>query len=116
MKTFLALSLLLTACAANPPTKAWTSGEKNACVPEAAVMVEGLRGADIKAQVLLIQTPKWNHAVAVYLYPTRENKLWVWDANWKSIRVRAFYDDPQAIAKAWLAKTSQATLTSASFL
>jgi len=86
-------------------------------VPEAASMVAGLRGAGIEARVLLVSTPAWNHAVAVYLYPSGDNRLWVWDANWKSIRLRAWWNDPSSIARAWITATNRSLLvTSASFL
>lgn len=109
----------LSACATQPPVgePAFSGAHKNACVPEAAVMVQGLTKSGITAKVLLITTPAWNHAVAVYLYPAGANRLWVWDANWKSVRVRAWWDDPSGIARGWLAATNRRVpVTSASFL
>jgi hypothetical protein len=103
----LILALLMTGCAVNPPVPAWTSGQRNACLPEAAVMSEGLKKADIKAEVVILRTPMWSHAVAAYLYPTGENQLWVWDAEWKSIRVRAYFDDADQIARAWCNATGK---------
>jgi len=111
--------LCLSACAARPPVAAPAfSGQlRNACVAEAAAMVEGLRGAGIESRALLISTPAWNHAVALYLYPSGDNRLWVWDANWKSIRVRAWWDDPASIARAWITATNRSLpVTSATFL
>lgn len=109
---------ILAGCATNPPVNAptWSQQHKNACVPEAAAMAQELRSADISAHVLLIYTPAWAHAVCVYCYPS--DTLWVWDANWKSIEVRAFYDNPAQIARAWLAATNRGstTITSARFL
>lgn len=115
----IASCLCLSACATRPPVAAPVfSGEhRNACVPEAAAMVQGLNGAGITAKVLLITTPVWNHAVAVYLYPAGANRLWVWDSNWKSLRVRAWWDDPAGIARAWITETNRTTpITLASFL
>ncbi len=112
--------VFLTSCAAQPPVKepAWAAEHRNACVPEAASMASGLHEAGIEGKVLLIYTPAWNHAVCVFLYPGGRNRLWVWDANWKSIEVRAFYDSPAQIARAWLAATNRGstTITSARFL
>lgn len=120
MNRLLAIACLcLSACAARPPVAepAFSGEYRNACVPEAAAMVEGLHGAGIESRVLLISTPAWNHAVAVYLYPSGENRLWVWDANWKSIRLRAWWNDPASIARAWIAATNRSLpVTSASFL
>lgn len=95
------LCLGLTSCSTYPPVQSWTSGQKNACLPEAAVMVQGLKKAEIQSRVLCITTPEWGHAVAVYLYPPGQNQLWVWDSTWKSIRVRAWWDDPQDITYKW---------------
>lgn len=105
MKTLLAtITLLLAACASNPPVDAppWVGRYKNACLPEAIVMTEGLREKGIQAKVLSIHTAKWGHAVCAYLYPTGQNRLWVWDSYWKSIPVRAWWDSPNSIAKAWM--------------
>ena len=51
--------LLLAGCGTNPPVHApvWSAEHRNACVPEAAAMAQGLRGAGIQAHVLLIYTP-----------------------------------------------------------
>lgn len=80
-------------------------------------MVEGLHGAEIQARVLLIKTPAWRHAVAVYLYPAGDNRLWVWDSTWKSVRVRAWWNDPDGIARAWISATGRnISITEAIFL
>ena len=80
-------------------------------------MAQGLAGAGIQAKVLAIKTPQWGHAVTAYLYPTGQNQLWVWDATWKSLRVRAFFDNPAQIARAWMASTGRAIpITSAYFI
>lgn len=111
--------LCLSACSTRPPVAepAFSGKLSNACVPEAAAMVEGLHGAGIEARGLLICTPAWNHAVAVYLYPSGDNRLWVWDANWKSLRIRAWWNDPTGIARAWIAATNRSLpVASAAFL
>ena len=121
MKLALAIAcLLLAGCAINPPVAApvWSAEHKNACVPEAAAMAQGLKGAGIQAHVLLIYTPAWNHSVTSYLYPTGQNRLWVWDSTWKSIEVRSYFADAPMTARAWLVATgrSPSILTSAKFL
>lgn len=105
MKHALAIVLLLLAgCATNPPVNApvWSAEHRNACVPEAAAMAQGLRDADIPAHVLIIQTATWTHAVAVYLYGS-PSQVWVWDSTWKSLAVRAYFDNPAQVARAWVA-------------
>ena len=111
--------LLLTACATNPPAPEPEFAAKygNACLPEAIVMAQSLRKYNIHARVLGIYTQDWGHAVCVYLYPPGENKLWAWDSHWKSLRVRAWTDDPESIARNWLASTHFGTpLKRAEFL
>lgn len=104
----LILALVLTACASRQP---------NDCVPQAVMMAEGLTAKGIQSRVLLITADTLKHAVAVYLYPTGKNTLWVWDADWKSIRLRAYFDQPKSVAKAWLKATNHPQLlTSAEYL
>ena len=98
------IALLLAGCATNPPVdQPYFAGKyRNACLPEAIAMTQALRQSGIQARVLTIYTPKFGHALCVYMYPTGQNKLWVWDSHWKSVNLRAWYDDPDSIAKAWL--------------
>ena len=109
MKALVAiLALCLSACASRLP---------NDCVPQAIQMTEGLKGKGITAKVLLITAPPMRHAVSVYLYPAGANRLWVWDATWASIRVRAYFDQPESVARGWLAAIRKPpTLTSAEYL
>jgi hypothetical protein len=80
-------------------------------------MTEGLRGKGVEANVLLLQTEKWGHAVSRYMYPKGENKLWCWDQNWKSLRLRAYKDDPYSVGRAWMRATQHTErLTGAEFL
>jgi len=106
MKAILAsIIVLLVGCVGvEPPTEKpkWVGKYGNACLPEAIAMAQGLREKGIKAKVLNINTYDFSHAVAVYMYPPGENKLWAWDSYWKSIRLRAYYNMPRGIARAWL--------------
>lgn len=110
---------IFVACATDPPAPVapWVGRHANACVPEAAAMAEGLRDAKIQSRVLILQTPRYSHAVTVYLYPPGNAALWVWDSYWKSTTVRAWWEDPVGIANAWLEKCGRSErATSAHFL
>jgi hypothetical protein len=114
-----AILLALAGCATRPPIAEpeFVGQHRNACLPEAAAMAEGLSKSGITARVLLITTPDWKHAVTVYLYPPAANRLWVWDSTWKSNQVRAWWSDPAGIAQAWLTLLARPEkLTSATFL
>jgi hypothetical protein len=76
-----------------------------ACLPEAIGMAEALRGAGVQAKVLRFRTAKVGHAIAVYLYPPGANKLWGWDSWWASLQLRAFWHNPEMIARDWLRVT-----------
>lgn len=104
MRVALASLLILAGCATTPPAPepAFSDRYRNACLPAAAAMAQSLRGHGITARVLCIETPAFAHAVTVYLYPPGANRLWAWDEKWKSLRLRAFADDPRGIALAWL--------------
>ena len=96
----------LAGCTALPVEQPSFAGRyKNACLPEAIAITQGLKQAGIQARVLRISTNKWNHAICVYLYPSGSNTLWGWDSYWKSNRLRAFSDEPNSIAKAWINTT-----------
>lgn len=106
MELILILLILLTGCQNSPPIDSppWVGEYKNACLPEAIVMSEGLKKVGIEAKVLRISTPKWNHAVCVYTY---KGKTWVWDSYWKSISVLASMDRPDLVAQNWVYYTSR---------
>ena len=119
MKRLLAIAILaLAGCAMPPVAEPEFAGiYKNACLPEAIAMAQGLREKSIQTRVLRIQTKDWGHAVTVYLYPTGANRLYVWDSYWQSINLRAWFDSPDSIANAWLNYTHpNLTLVSANFL
>ena len=104
MKFLLTIAILVLAGCTSLPVEqpSFTGIYKNACLPEAIAMTQALKKSGIQARVLRISTKEWGHAVCVYLYPTGSNKLYVWDSYWKSIKLRAWYDDPTNIANAWL--------------
>lgn len=106
----LALSLtiiLLIGCNTAPVKEHEVSGQfKNACLPEAIIMTKALKESGIDARVLAIYTPKLGHAICVYLYPPGKNQLWGWDSYWKSLRLRAYTDNPEGVARAWLRWTN----------
>jgi len=119
MKYLLAITILaLSGCALPPAPEPEFSGRyKNACLPEAIAMTQALKKSDIQARVLRISTKDWGHAVCVYLYPTGANRLYVWDSYWKSVNLRAWFDNPVSIANAWLKYAHpDAQLINASFL
>lgn len=98
------LSILLFAvvgCTSNPPISQpeFVGKYKNACLPEAIAMTQGLTKSGIQAKVIIIHTPKFSHALSCYLYPVGENKLWVWDSYWKSMNLRAWWNDSDSVAR-----------------
>lgn len=99
---FLALAFL-TGCAGPANPEAWMTRERNACLPTAIAMAEGLKRQGIQARVLIYSYRKkgqrQGHAVTAYLYPTNKNTLWTYDyeGSWKT---RAYWDDPMGIAAA----------------
>lgn len=100
------LALALTACASTPKNpEAAVEKEKNACLPAAITMREGLQRHDVWSEVLVVEWTepagkKRGHAYAVYLYPPAKNQLWAYDRDWGSTRVRAYKDDSRAVAAA----------------
>jgi hypothetical protein len=119
MKFLLAIAILTLAGCVTPPVEqpSFVGKYKNACLPEAIAMAQGLREKSIQTRVLRIRTKNWGHAVTVYLYPTGANRLYVWDSYWQSINLRAWFNDPTSIASAWLDYTHpNLTLVNASFL
>jgi hypothetical protein len=113
-----AIILILAGCSMPPVAEPSFAGKyRNACLPEAIAMSQGLKSHGIQSRVLRIGTNKWNHAICTYLYEPGSNTLWGWDSYWKSNRLRAFADDPYSIARAWMIATmSDAVLLNAQFL
>jgi hypothetical protein len=98
------LSIFIVSCTSTPPTGVpeWAGSYRKACLPEAIAVSEGLRKSGVQAKVLSIHTKNWGHATCAYLYPPGKNRLWVWDSQWQSVPLRAWWDDPKDIAKAWM--------------
>ena len=119
MKFLLAIAIVALAGCASLPVKqpAFAGRYRNACLPEAIAMAQGLKEKAIQTRVLRFQTKDWGHAVCVYLYPTGANRLYVWDSYWQSINLRAWLDNPVSIANAWLNYTHpDKQLVNATFL
>jgi hypothetical protein len=36
------------------------------------------------------------------MYPPGKNRLWVWDSQWQSVNLRAWWNNPMSIANAWM--------------
>lgn len=114
----LGICFFLIACTSKPPvgTPPWIGTMKNACLPEAIAMTQGLKREGIQARVLSIHTKDWGHATCAYLYPPGQNKLWVWDSQWQSVPLRAWWNDPYDIAQVWMAwRYDETPITSAYF-
>ena len=88
MRYFLAIAILAFAGCTTLPVEqpAFAGRYKNACLPEAIAMAQGLKEKAIQTRVLRIQTKDWGHAVCVYLYPTGANKLYAWDSYCQTMR------------------------------
>ena len=90
----------LSSCTPTNPER-WMAFEKNACLPTAISMAQGLRRQGIQAKVIRYtynDGKKLNgHAITSYLYPPGANQLWTYDylGSW---RTRAFFNDPWATA------------------
>lgn len=95
--------LILTGCAGPTNPEAWMTRERNACLPTAIAMAEGLKRQNIQARVLIYNYRKngrqQGHAITAYLYPAGKNTLWTYDyeGSWQT---RAFWDDAVGIATA----------------
>jgi hypothetical protein len=104
MKTLaLLFSLLLVGCAGPTNPEAWMACERNACLPTAVSMAEGLKRQGIQARVLIYSYRangrQAGHALTAYLYPPGKNTLWTYDyeGSWQT---RAYWGDPAGIATA----------------
>jgi hypothetical protein len=104
MKTFaLLFSLLLAGCAGPTNPEAWMTRERNACLPTAVSMAQGLQRQGIQARVLIYSYRangrQAGHALTAYLYPPGKNTLWTYDfeGSWQT---RAYWEDPVGIATA----------------
>jgi hypothetical protein len=113
----LLMCLFLISCASNNELENKLKFKYgNDCLPQAIIMAESLKERNINAKVLRIYTDKWGHAICVYVYPKGSNKLWGWDRFWKSMRLRAWVNDPYSVAKKWMQVTlSEDILISAEY-
>ena len=116
-KVILIAAILFLSSCVNPPANGLPFKYGNDCLPQAVVMTMALKEKKIEADVLLISTPIWKHAGVRYMYPVGQNSLFFWDHDWKSIRLRAWKDDPYSVANAWMKATRHSeTVINAEFL
>lgn len=97
------LLAFLVGCAGPTNPEQWMTRERNACLPTAISMAEGLKRQGIQARVVSYSYKtagrQVGHAITAYLYPPGSNTLWTYDYE-GSWRTRAFWDDAQGIATA----------------
>lgn len=122
MKALLAtITLLLAACATEPRNaEQWMARERNACLPTAIAMSQGLQRQGIQARVVRYSYERngrpVGHAITAYLYPPGANTLWTYDFE-GSWRARAYWNDPRGIATAAeRLRSRSATILTAEFL
>ena len=106
MKVLLLILALLgsSGCAITPRSpEPWMARERNACLPTAIAMSQGLRRQGIAAKVVRysyrLQGRLLGHAITADLYPPGSNTLYTYDYE-GSWRTRAFWADPLGIAAA----------------
>lgn len=104
MKSLAILTLAFLVASAGPTNpEQWMTRERNACLPTAIAMAEGLKRQGIQARVLVYSYQAKNrtvgHAVTAYLYPAGKNILYTYDFE-GSWRTRAYWDDAIGIATA----------------
>jgi hypothetical protein len=104
MKAWLLIALLLSGCAVTPRnSEEWMARERNACLPTAIAMAEGLKRQGIAAKVVRYSYQREGrpvgHAITAYLYPPGKNQLFTYDYE-GSWRTRAYFDDAVSIANA----------------
>jgi hypothetical protein len=104
MKDWLLISLLLSGCAVTPRnSEEWMARERNACLPTAIAMSQGLKRQGITAKVVRysyrLKGRLLGHAITAYLYPPGANTLYTYDYE-GSWRTRAYWGDDTGIARA----------------
>lgn len=100
----LVFSLFLIGCQSLPknPEKA-VEKQKNACLPSAIIMAEGLKKYNLWAKVLIAEwsdgkiKDKRNrgHAYTIYVY---KNQTWAYDKDWGSSKIKSSKNNPEAVA------------------
>jgi hypothetical protein len=106
MKVLVLILALLgsTGCAVTPHSpEPWMARERNACLPTAIAMSQGLKRQGIQAKVVRYsyRLPErlLGHAITAYLYPPGANRIYTYDYE-GSWRTRAFWGDDAGIARA----------------
>jgi len=98
-------TLLLGGCVGTEPPVAADAviGDfDNACLPEAMIMAQALKRNGIRARVLIINCPRWSHAVTAFQYPSGKGEVWCWDSDEKSMPVTSTWCDSKTMAQAWM--------------
>ena len=119
--SLLIICLFLAACATEPRNaEQWMARERNACLPTAVSMAEGLKRQGVQARVVRYSYDRAGkrigHAITAYLYPPGANQLWTYDYE-GSWRTRAFWESPLDIARsAERLRARQYEITHAEFL
>ena len=106
MKVLLLILVLLgsTGCAVTPQSpEPWMARERNACLPTAIAMSQGLKRQGITAKVVRysyrLKGRLLGHAITAYLYPPGANTLYTYDYE-GSWHTRAYWGDDAGIARA----------------
>jgi len=98
------MAFLITSCLTlpkNPETLA--EQQIKACLPNAIIMSQALNRQDVWAKTLIIKWKENNkfrgHAYSIYLYPPGTNKLWAYDRDYGSTRVRAYKTNAKSVGQ-----------------
>lgn len=95
------LSLTLAACVNAPKNpQSWMEFQQNACLPTAIVYKKSLEKQNIWSKIVIYsyKHKDMGHAIAVYMHPPGQNKLWTYDYL-GSYRARAYKHNPLKIAE-----------------
>lgn len=100
-KFLLMLPFFCISCTFTPKNnESWLEFQKNACLPTSIIYKKDLEKKEIWSKIIVYhyKDSTLGHAIAVYMYPPGQNKMWTYDF-WGSYRARAYKDQPLQIAK-----------------
>lgn len=105
--TAILLVVLAAGCASAPPVPvpAFDGMAENTCLPEAIVVAESFARQGIKAEIIIVRSPTFSHAIVAFLYPAELPLLWVWDVDNRSVQIEADFTNASSIAVAWFKAT-----------